>query len=252
LLREELPRKRKKPTRVYFSPSSDAFQFIPDVQQVTYDTMSVLLEAMIEVSFLTKGFVSDRFLEMFRRYPNRVYAQFGITSLSRNLWHSFEPRTSSPEQRIRMIKSLVEMGVDVTVRLDPLIPDVTDTEANLHPLLEQLHAAGITFAAASYLFLRPAWAGKIARQIDELGADTLRPDEWNMQAFADGCGGGRTISEEQRRERFKELAEVGRHHGIVIAPCRCKNPTLTDGNCHIAGPPAEASQSAPKESLFPS
>jgi len=55
LVRTELPRKRRKPSRVYFSPSSDAFQPLQAVQAVTYETMSMLLHAGVEVAFLTKG-----------------------------------------------------------------------------------------------------------------------------------------------------------------------------------------------------
>ena len=47
LVAEELKRRRNKPRRVYFSPSSDAFQYLPQVQDVPLRTMKVLLEAGI-------------------------------------------------------------------------------------------------------------------------------------------------------------------------------------------------------------
>jgi DNA repair photolyase len=66
LVGEELKRKRSKPRRVYFSPSSDAFQYPPQIQDVSLRTMRVLLEAGVEVAFLTKGFVRRPFLECVR------------------------------------------------------------------------------------------------------------------------------------------------------------------------------------------
>ena len=39
-LREELPRKRKKPAMVYFSPSSDPFQPVPEVLDMALQRVS--------------------------------------------------------------------------------------------------------------------------------------------------------------------------------------------------------------------
>ena len=44
-LREELRRKRKKPATVYFSPSSDPFQPVPEVLNMAYDVFRFLLES---------------------------------------------------------------------------------------------------------------------------------------------------------------------------------------------------------------
>src|SRR3990170_2663694 len=44
-LREELPRKRRRPESVYFSPSSDIFQPVPEVLDLGYDVFHYLFEA---------------------------------------------------------------------------------------------------------------------------------------------------------------------------------------------------------------
>ena len=43
-LRKELPRKRKKPVAVHFSPSSDPFRPVPDVLNMAYDVFRFLSE----------------------------------------------------------------------------------------------------------------------------------------------------------------------------------------------------------------
>ncbi len=50
----ELLRKRKKPISIYFSPSSDAFQAIPEVLEITFETMKKILSFGIGVEFLTE------------------------------------------------------------------------------------------------------------------------------------------------------------------------------------------------------
>jgi DNA repair photolyase len=74
LVRAELSRKRQQPRRVYFSPSSDAFQPLPEVRQVTHETMAYLLAAGVEIAFLTKGIVGEPFLALFAKSPSLVFA----------------------------------------------------------------------------------------------------------------------------------------------------------------------------------
>lgn len=59
-LRDELRRKRKKPTMVYFSPSSDPFQPVPEILDMTYDVFRFLLESKTGVAFVTKGQIPER------------------------------------------------------------------------------------------------------------------------------------------------------------------------------------------------
>ncbi len=235
LVQEELKRKRRLPRRVYFSSSSDAFQFLPGVQDVTFQTMSVLLDAGVEVSFLTKGFVGDRFLRLFARTPSLVFAQVGITTLNAELWKRFEPRTAPPLRRIELLRSLVAIGVTATARLDPLIPDLTDPEECIRPLFERLQEATISRAAASYLFLRPPFDAQVGDQLRSLSPAECEPPRWQHQRFAEGCGGGRMIDNAERIKRFARLVEQGERFGIRVTPCRCKNPELGDRVCEIAG-----------------
>jgi DNA repair photolyase len=234
---------------VYFSPSSDAFQYPPEVQEVTFQTMSVLLEAGVEIAFLTKGFVSDRFLELFKNTPRLIFAQVGVTSLDDRIWKTFEPRTAPPSRRIESIQCLREIGIETTARLDPLIPDLTDTEANLNPLLAALKEAGVTRASASFLFLRPCFADRVSAQLDQFVPEGC-VTTWQYQAFIDGCGGGRMTASEDRAARFERLSALCDQHGIGLNVCRCKNPELGGPGCLIAGPaPAPTDSSAP-QSLF--
>ncbi len=250
IVREELLRKRRPPRRVYFSPSSDAFQYLPEIQEVTFRTISVLLKASVEVAFLTKGFITGRFLKMFSAQPHRVHAQVGITTLDRQLWKTFEPRTAPPARRLEYIRRLREIGVETAARLDPLIPDVTDTAENLDPLLLNLSKAGVASAAASFLFMRPAFAKRLSAQLAQLATPYLDAAGWEYYRFVDGCGGGRTISPAERAARFARLAAMGERYNIRIAPCRCKNPELEGEGCQIAGSISSLTRGGAGQQLF--
>lgn len=248
LVREELARKRHKPKRVYFSPSSDAFQYLPEVQEVAYQTMAVLLEAGVEVAFLTKGFITEQFVKLFARTPQRVFAQLGITTLDYTLWQALEPRASPPEQRLASMGALTAAGIYTSARLDPLVPDLTDTSAQLRPLLDQLRQAGVTRAAVSYLFLRPPFAKLLLTQLQAIQSTLSTAAQWRYAAFREGAG-GRMLDEQDRARRYASISAMAADAGIQIDICACKNPWHGGPGCQIAGP--AAARPAAQPALFP-
>jgi DNA repair photolyase len=250
LVAEELKRKRQRPRRAYFCPSSDAFQYPPQIQDVSLRTMRVLREAGVEVAFLTKGFVRRPFLELFADHADAVFAQIGITTLDRRLCRVIEPRAAPPEMRIATIDALTRMGVDTTARLDPLIPDVTDADDSVLPLLRALAKAGVHSAAASYLFVRSPFVRQVAPMLAKLSPGAPSPASWATQTFADGAGGGRMIGLDERSRRFARMQALGACVGVRIRPCRCKNPELADEPCAITGPADRAAQRLPKQGEF--
>lgn len=250
VLASELRRRRRKPHRVYFSPSSDAFQDIPEVQEVTYRTMSILLDAGVEVSFLTKGFVTGQFFELFRTAAPGVFAQVGITTLNPVLSTTLEPQAASPELRLETMRRLGDIGAQTTARLDPLIPDVTDRRPNIEPLLESLCRVGVRFAAASYMFVRPRLARAIHKLLSEVSGGQLNTERWARQGFSGGCGGGQMLGVAARAGRFAALKAWGENAGVCVMPCRCKNPEVGGQGCAIAGRNAHTVSQPAHQQLF--
>ncbi len=236
LIRAELRSMRRKPTRVYFSPSSDAFQYQPEVRAVSLESMRVLLEAGVEVAFLTKGFLTEDCYELFAQHPGKVFAQIGITTMDQALSRQIEPRAAPPRMRIEGIRRLGELGITVRPRLDPLIPDITDTPENLSALFEALEKVGVRMASASFLFVRSAFVGKVKAAYAEIGAqlgEGFGPARWKHQSFADSCGSAKSLDELDRRARFEQVTQIAQKHGITIDICTCKNPEFAGEGCSI-------------------
>ena len=59
-LKNELANRRAKPRAVYFSPSSDIFQPVPEVIELGYSILEFLLSKGIGIAFLTKGYIPDK------------------------------------------------------------------------------------------------------------------------------------------------------------------------------------------------
>ena len=233
LIRAELQSMRRKPKRVYFSPSSDAFQYQPQVRAVSLESMRVLLEAGVEVAFLTKGFLTDECFELFAQYPSKVFAQIGITTTDQKLLRQIEPRAGPPRMRVEAIRRLAQLGITVRPRLDPLIPDITDNPTNLDALFEQLRAVGVCSASASFLFIRNAFINKVKSHYAELGQG-FGPARWKHQSFADSCGSAKSLDESDRQIRFERVIRIAQAYGISVDICTCKNPEFVGAGCSIA------------------
>ena len=65
--------------QVIFNTASDSFQAHPDILDITFQTMKILLERGVSLSVLTKGWIPDRE----RRMPpnaGRHHLQLGLLS----------------------------------------------------------------------------------------------------------------------------------------------------------------------------
>lgn len=234
----ELRRKRAKPRTVYFCPSCDAFQPIPEVLDQSYRSMKAILEHGVGVSFATKGTVPSRFIYLFRSYPRMVSAQVGLGSLDQKVMSILEPGAASVAQRIEDVRRLRNAGVAAAVRADPMIHGVTDGKSEVGRLLETCCDLGVKDIAASYLFLRPAIRAGLRRGIrdGELLRRILDPYEQGERlAIRGGASSGVTLPANIRREGFRQMERLASRLGIALHVCGCKNPDLTDTRCHLAG-----------------
>ena len=250
-VRAELKRKRIKPRAVYFCPSCDAFQPVEQVLVQTLRTMQVLLDHGVGVEFVTKGTPSEDFLTLFRSHPGLVAGQIGLTSVNESLAAILEPGAPSVSRRLDVVAALQDAGVSVSVRADPLIHGLTDTDGEFDALVTACAKLSVRSMAASYLFLRPAIRGGLVRGLsdrslaDRILAPYLEGTEVPVQGSR-SCG--RALPMSIRHDGFERLRARGAAHGITLHVCGCKNPDLTNSRCHLvrSGPPGQTGA----ESLF--
>ncbi len=125
-------------------------------------TQSVLegLATLLGVSiFLTtkSNLVSrDAALFLSLAKQNRVHVTITITTTSRSLARLTEPFAPSPEMRFKAVAKLAEAGVSVGVMASPILPLITDSEANLLAVAQGAKAAGAKQFGAHVVFLQPA------------------------------------------------------------------------------------------------
>ncbi len=242
-LRDELRRKRKRPTTVYFSPSSDPFQPVPEVLNMAYDVFKFLLESEIGVAFVTKGRIPERHRDLLAAHALLVQGRIGLITLEPATVAVFEPGAATPEVRLAQAAELIAAQVPVEARLDPILPGLTDGADCLEPLCKALARIGVRKIAASVLFLRPAVIGSLRRHVkDKLMLNRLLDSFASAEPLAIHAGNSRVwaLPTSARLEIVERLKTTAGRYGLEVLVCACKNPDISAGSCHISGrwPPA--------------
>ncbi|HDD35173.1 MAG TPA: hypothetical protein ENF30_00050, partial [Candidatus Desulfofervidus auxilii] len=140
---------------IIFNTASDCFQNHPKVLEITYKVMEIILKNKLHLSFLTKGIVPEYFKGLFCRYKSQIHAAIDVVSLDKDYCHLFEPNAPMGKIRLEGARKLLKWGIDVKVRIDPLIPFFSDTRQNIDTILSHLKRIGIKKINVNYLHLRP-------------------------------------------------------------------------------------------------
>ncbi len=237
-LMEELSRKRTMSPAVYFSPSSDLFQPVPEVVALGHSVLEFLLSKGVAITILTKGRIPDNTMDLLLSHAAQARVQVGITTLDEGVLRMFEPGAPPPTVRLEQMARLAAGGINVEARIDPILPGLSDTSDVLESLFAALYKAGVRRAAASILFLRPRVVESLKRCVTPSKAI-----ECLLQCYADAPrlalrAESSTIVALPRATReaiFERVCRTAGVQRIQVSICACKNPDIAGGTCGISG-----------------
>ena len=236
-LKTELANKRAKPRVVYFSPSSDIFQPVPEVIELSHTVLEFLLSRGIGVAFLTKGYIPEKTFKLLLAYPDKVRAQIGIITVDESIRHVFEPNAADVSTRLGQIAKLIKGGIATEARIIPILPGITDIPDSISQIFNAISHTGVTRAAISTLFLRPAIISALKRHIaDENVQEKLLRYYRGGERLAVHAKNSSIIplSRSKREEIYSRFRRVARQHDIELSVCGCMNPDI-GGTCNITG-----------------
>jgi DNA repair photolyase len=152
LLEAELSSTRYVCKPIALGINTDGYQPLERSLGVTRSILEVLVRCRHPVSLITKSALILRDLDLLTDLARDrlVSVALSITSLSNDIKRTLEPRTASPQARLRVIETLAGAGVPVGVMVAPVIPAITDHE--LEAILGAARQAGAS--GASYVLLR--------------------------------------------------------------------------------------------------
>jgi DNA repair photolyase len=152
LLRAELGKRSYVCKPIALGINTDGWQPLEKRLKVTRSVLEVLAECRHPVTIVTKSTLILRDLDLLQDLARDqlVSVMVSVTSLDNDIKRTLEPRTASPQARLKVIEQLAGAGVPVGVLVAPVIPSLTDHE--LEQILEAAKAAGAT--SAGYVLLR--------------------------------------------------------------------------------------------------
>ncbi len=158
LLEKELAKPSWEPMTVAMSGVTDCYQPIERKVEVTRRCLKVFADCRNPVGVVTKNALIARDADVLGELASyrcaRVYVS--VTTLDPELARRMEPRASSPENRLKAIRTLADAGVPVGVMAAPMILGLNDHE--LPAILEA--AADHGAVDANYVPLRLPYSVK--------------------------------------------------------------------------------------------
>lgn len=119
-----------------------------------------LLEALAEhpglsIVIITKSPLVTRDIDILKRIArhSRIHVQISLITLDRELARRIEPRSPTPDSRLRALARLRDAGIDTGVNCMPVLPGITDDPAALDDLVKRVAAAGAIRVGACALRL---------------------------------------------------------------------------------------------------
>jgi DNA repair photolyase len=152
ILEAELAKPKYVCKTIALGINTDGYQPLEKRLQVTRSILEVLARCRHPVTIVTKSALIVRDLDLLADLAKDrlVSVMVSVTSLTNDIKRTLEPRTASPQARLRVIEQLSEAGVPVGVLVAPVIPAITDHE------MEDIMAAAKQAGAsrAGYVLLR--------------------------------------------------------------------------------------------------
>ncbi len=152
ILEAELAKPRYVCKPIALGINTDGYQPLEKRLEVTRGILAVLTRCRHPVTIVTKSALIVRDLDLLTDLAKDklISVMVSITSLSNDIKRTLEPRTASPQARLRVVQQLSEAGVPVGVLVAPVIPAITDHE--IEDILSASKTAGAT--RVGYVLLR--------------------------------------------------------------------------------------------------
>lgn len=198
---------------VNISSSSDPYTPPEEELRLTRRLLRLVAERHV-IEVVTKSSLVARDTDILS--AARSVVSITITTLDEGLARRLEPGAPPPRARLGAMEKLSEAGVPVVLRLDPLLPWLTDSEENIVGVIEAAAAAGALHVVSSVYKAKPDSLARLARAFPDLAA------RYRELYLAEGerIHGYWYAPRDYRRKVFEVAAAAAHRLGLTFATCR--------------------------------
>ena len=143
-LRAELRSPAWDGDHIAMGTNTDPYQHAEGKYHLTRGIVETLSAARNPFSILTKSTLILRDAALLAAACERteVAVSFSVGTLDRSVWSLTEPGTPPPDRRVEALRRLTAMGIPCGVLVAPVLPGLSDSEAQLTEVVEACADAG--------------------------------------------------------------------------------------------------------------
>ena len=128
----------RRPSRIRLGHRSDPLWASKAVREATLACLKVAFDRGVAVELHTRQVLPDDLVTFLKAHAHMVHVVMGVMTVRDSASRVYEAELPPPAGRLRSLRPLLAAGVPVTVRVEPLVPLVNDTEADLEALFLSL------------------------------------------------------------------------------------------------------------------
>jgi DNA repair photolyase len=196
---------------IAMSNSSDPYPFLERELELSRGCLRIMKERGLRVQVVTKSDLVTRDIDLLSGMLSSV--AITLTTLRADLSLRLEPRAPLPGKRLDAIRFLVERGVPVSARIDPIIPGLNDFEIN--DVVRAACQAGATHIISSTFKARPLSLGRVSSAF-HLEGESLKI----LYRSGERRDGHLLLPAEQRRRLMQEVERAAIKEGATFSCCR--------------------------------
>jgi DNA repair photolyase len=186
---------------ISISGNTDCYQPAEQKFKLTRQLLQVCNEFNQPVGMITKNAGMLRDIDILKQMAKKqlVSILVSITSFNEDLRRVMEPRTSTAQQRLRLIKELSGEGVRMGVMMGPMIPGLNEHE--MQRIMKAAKENGATFTAYTFIRLNgsvkimfhdwlyknfPDRADKVWHMIEQSHDGKVNDTRWGVRMRGEG------------------------------------------------------------------
>ncbi len=157
LARSELSSPRWGADLIAMGTNTDPYQPAEGKYHLTQGIIGILSERRNPFSILTKSTLVLRDLRQLAEASRRTHVRVNLSigTLDREVWRLTEPGTPPPDKRVEAVRRLNDAGVACGLLVAPLLPGLSDSEAQVAEVVAACRHAGAVSVTPVALHLRP-------------------------------------------------------------------------------------------------
>ncbi|MBK9284172.1 MAG: PA0069 family radical SAM protein [Sphingobacteriaceae bacterium] len=156
VLEKQLSNKNWKVKPIVISGNTDCYQPLEKKFEITRKVLQTCLKFKHPVSIITKNALILRDLDVLAELAslNLVHVMISITGTDEKMRNKLEPRTSTYQNRLKIIEGLSKAGIPCGVMIAPIIPGINNHE--IPAIIDLAAKSGATSAAYQIVRLNGA------------------------------------------------------------------------------------------------